>query len=94
MCVIVVTSALSFVFVALSVNEPLVIFGVALASVGSGFGEITYLSLTSRYDKSTVSGWSSGTGELGLAVFFCFFCFFVHSVSMVIVSLIPRAKPS
>ncbi|XP_064399119.1 battenin-like isoform X3 [Halichondria panicea] len=65
-CVIVVTSALSFVFVALSVNEPLVIFGVALASVGSGFGEITYLSLTSRYDKSTVSGWSSGTGAAGV----------------------------
>ncbi len=64
MCVVVVSSALSFILVALSIDEPLVLFGVALASIGSGFGEITYLSLTSRYDKSTVSGWCSGTGEL------------------------------
>ena len=63
MIIVVISSALSFVLVALSINEALVIFGVALASVASGFGEITYLSLTARYDKSTVTAWSSGTGE-------------------------------
>ena len=40
----------------------LIIFGVACASLSSGFGEMTFLSFTARYDKSTVSGWSSGTG--------------------------------
>ena len=61
--VVVVCAALSFVLVGLSLNVPLVIFGVVCASISSGFGEITFLSLTARYDKSTVIGWSSGTGE-------------------------------
>ena len=59
---VVLTSLLSFILVGLALNEPLVLFGVVCASIGSGFGEITFLSFTARYDKSTVSGWSSGTG--------------------------------
>ena len=59
--VVVLTSLLSFSFVlvGLALNEPLVLFGVVCASISVGFGEITFLSFTYRYDKSTVTGWSS-----------------------------------
>ena len=56
-------SALSFILVGLSLSVALVIVGVVCASIGSGLGEITFLSFTARYHKSTVSGWGSGTGE-------------------------------
>ena len=46
--------------------------GVCCASYGSGLGEMTFLCLTSRYDKSTISAWSSGTGNcLSVGVFVC-----------------------
>ena len=32
------------------------------ASIGSGFGELVFLSFTAHYDRRSVSGWSSGTG--------------------------------
>lgn len=60
-------SSASFLIIAFSSVKPLVLFGVVCASIGSGFGEITFLSLTSWYDKSTVTGWSSGTGMAGIA---------------------------
>ena len=63
MLVVVLTSLLSFVLVELALNEPLVLFGVVCASISAGFDEITFLSFTVRYDKSTVMGWSAGTGE-------------------------------
>jgi battenin len=55
-------SLASFLLVGLGNVTGLIIFGVACASLSSGFGEMTFLSFTARYDKSTVSGWSSGTG--------------------------------
>ena len=63
MLVVVLASLISFVLVGLALNEPLVLLGVVCASISSGFGEITFLSFTARYDKSTVTGWSSGTGK-------------------------------
>lgn len=57
----------SFLIIALLHVEALVLFGVVCASIASGFGELTYLSLTSRYHKSTVTAWSSGTGAAGVA---------------------------
>ena len=57
-------SLASFMLVGLRANVlDLVIIGVCCASISTGFGEITFLSLTAHYDKSAVSGWSSGTGE-------------------------------
>ena len=56
-------SALSFILVGLSLSIPVVIFGVICASIASGLGEITFLSFTTHYDKSTVSSWASGTGR-------------------------------
>jgi len=61
--VVVLASLISFVLVGLALNEPLVLLGVVCASISSGFGEITFLSFTACYDKSTVTGWSSGTGK-------------------------------
>lgn len=56
----------SFIIVALSKNLGLSLFGVVCASLSSGFGEITFLSMTAFYDKKVVSTWSSGTGMAGL----------------------------
>lgn len=59
-------SMASFLIVGFSSVESVVLFGVACASISSGFGEITFLSLTARYNKFTVTGWSSGTGAAGV----------------------------
>jgi battenin len=59
-------SALSFVLVGVSVSVPVVIVGVACASISSGLGEITFLSFTAHYHKTTISGWGSGTGGAGI----------------------------
>eukprot|EP01134_Creolimax_fragrantissima_P006248 CFRG6248T1 len=65
---VVITSCfLSFIVVAYSYTIWLSVTGVCLASFSSGFGEITFLSLTHYFDKSTVSAWSSGTGMAGAA---------------------------
>ncbi|SMN21818.1 similar to Saccharomyces cerevisiae YJL059W YHC3 Vacuolar membrane protein involved in the ATP-dependent transport of arginine into the vacuole and possibly in balancing ion homeostasis [Maudiozyma saulgeensis] len=42
------------------------LFGVGLASLSSGFGEVTFLQLTHTYKEVSLNGWSSGTGGAGL----------------------------
>ncbi|CEP61046.1 amino acid transporter YHC3 LALA0_S02e05534g [Lachancea lanzarotensis] len=42
------------------------IFGIILASLSSGLGEVTFLQLTHYYQQPGLSGWSSGTGGAGL----------------------------
>lgn len=57
-------SLASFLFVGFGIDMlGLVIVGVGCAGGSKGFGEITFLSLTARYDKSAVSGYSSGAGK-------------------------------
>lgn len=68
----------SYLTVAFSWNEPVAIFGVVLASMSSGFGEITYLALASHFSsfdllpspsqelRISIVGWSSGTGAAGI----------------------------
>lgn len=50
--------------------------GITLASISSGFGEVTFLQLTHFYDDSStgdaLNGWSSGTGGAGLVGSFCY----------------------
>lgn len=41
--------------------------GIVLASLSSGFGEVTFLQLTHIYKQTGLNGWSSGTGGAGLA---------------------------
>lgn len=61
--------ALSFVgmvVVAGSDSVPIKLFGIAIASLSSGLGEISFLSLTHFYGMVSISGFSSGTGGAGL----------------------------
>ncbi|XP_062520770.1 battenin-like isoform X2 [Corticium candelabrum] len=62
--VVIVFAAASFLVVALAHENELSLF--ACASVSAGFGEITFLSYTSHFHKSSVSAWSSGTGAAGM----------------------------
>ncbi|MCP9263483.1 Battenin [Dirofilaria immitis] len=50
-------------FLIYSVEEGL---GVALASIGAGIGEVTFLSLTTYFPNNVVGAWSSGTGGAGI----------------------------
>ncbi|CAK5082663.1 unnamed protein product [Meloidogyne enterolobii] len=59
--------ASSYLVVAFSPNIQISLFGVVLAALGSGLGEICYLALSSHYSKSTIASWSSGTGGAGIS---------------------------
>ncbi|KAJ9649299.1 battenin CLN3 protein [Coniosporium tulheliwenetii] len=41
-------------------------FGVVLASLSSGGGELSFLGLTHYYGQFSLAAWGSGTGALGL----------------------------
>ncbi|KAK6107269.1 CLN3 family protein [Brugia pahangi] len=56
----------SFLVVAFSRNIVMSLTGVALASIGAGIGEVTFLSLTTYFPNSMVGTWSSGTGGAGI----------------------------
>uniref|UniRef100_A0A8D0UZM1 Battenin n=1 Tax=Sus scrofa TaxID=9823 RepID=A0A8D0UZM1_PIG len=61
-----VCAAGSFILVAFSHSVATSLCGVVLASISSGLGEVTFLSLTSFYPRTVISWWSSGTGGAGL----------------------------
>ncbi|KAJ8607264.1 hypothetical protein MRB53_040450 [Persea americana] len=42
------------------------LFGIALASCGSGAGEITFLQVSHAYPSASLAAWSSGTGGAGI----------------------------
>lgn len=58
---------LSFLMAAAFEPLSLRLLGVAFASVCSGWGEVTFLALTSHYGRGAVGAWSSGTGFAGIA---------------------------
>ncbi|KAM3721109.1 Battenin [Dirofilaria immitis] len=64
--IICVLQALSYLIVAFSSRVVMSLTGVVFASLSSGLGEITYLSLTPYFTKNTISTWSSGTGGAGI----------------------------
>lgn len=47
-------------------NFGFTLFGIFLASISSGFGEVTFLQLTNVYENNALNGWSSGTGGAGI----------------------------
>uniref|UniRef100_A0A4X1UCX2 Battenin n=1 Tax=Sus scrofa TaxID=9823 RepID=A0A4X1UCX2_PIG len=57
-----ICAAGSFILVAFSHSVATSLCGVVLASISSGLGEVTFLSLTSFYPRTVISWWSSGTG--------------------------------
>ncbi|EDO16456.1 hypothetical protein Kpol_1066p21 [Vanderwaltozyma polyspora DSM 70294] len=58
-------SLIGMIFVS---NSSLMIslLGITIASISSGFGEVTFLQLTNYYKEESLDGWSSGTGGAGL----------------------------
>ncbi|CAH1787773.1 unnamed protein product [Owenia fusiformis] len=62
----IIFSAAAFIIVALSKVIWFSIVGVVCASISTGFGEITFLSLASHFSANTISTWSSGTGGAGV----------------------------
>ncbi|XP_063077377.1 battenin isoform X3 [Engraulis encrasicolus] len=64
--VCIATATASFLVASFSVSVWQSILGVIFASVSSGLGELTFLSLTVFFDRSVLSGWGSGTGGAGV----------------------------
>ena len=42
------------------------LLGISLISINSYFGELVFLSLTTKYNKDTIKFWSIGTGLAGI----------------------------
>ncbi|XP_047127410.2 battenin [Hydra vulgaris] len=64
--VVIILLTASFLTVSFSTSRFLSLLGVVFASISSGAGEITFLSLSVHFKKTTVSAWSSGTGMAGV----------------------------
>ncbi|XP_041473302.1 battenin-like isoform X1 [Lytechinus variegatus] len=63
-CVILIAAGL--IMVSFAKTLALTIIGVSLASLASGLGEFSFLSMATFFDENVVSTWSSGTGGAGL----------------------------
>jgi battenin len=50
-CLVCLAQATSYLIVAFSVSVPMSLVGVVFAAIGSGLGEISYLSLASYYSR-------------------------------------------
>ena len=64
--IIVGTSFLGMQIIANSSGLGAKLFGIVLASLSSGVGEVTFLQLTHYFEEYAVHAWSSGTGAAGL----------------------------
>ncbi|XP_061701653.1 battenin isoform X3 [Syngnathoides biaculeatus] len=62
----VIMAATSFLVVSFSSTVWMSILGVIFASTSSGFGELTFLSLTVFYNRNVLGAWGSGTGGAGV----------------------------
>lgn len=69
------TAVLSFLLVSFSSTILMSIFGVVFASVSSGLGELSFLSLSVFFSRDVLSGWGSGTGAAGVAGAFLYSAF-------------------
>nr|CAH8864998.1 unnamed protein product [Trichobilharzia regenti] len=56
----------SFLMVSFSQSFFVSLLGIVSASLSSGIGDVSFLSMLAFFDKSCVSAWSSGTGAAGL----------------------------
>ncbi|XP_049426802.1 battenin-like isoform X2 [Epinephelus fuscoguttatus] len=62
-----IMAATSFLFVSFSSAVWMSILGVIYASISSGLGELSFLSLTVYFSRDVLAGWGSGTGGAGVA---------------------------
>lgn len=60
------TAVVSFLMVSFSSTILMSIIGVIFASVSSGLGELSFLSLSVFFSSDVLSGWGSGTGAAGV----------------------------
>nr|XP_023648058.1 battenin isoform X2 [Paramormyrops kingsleyae] len=65
MCI--ATATASFLLVSFSSSVAMSILGVVFASISSGLGELSFLSLTVFFPRFVLGGWGSGTGGAGVA---------------------------
>ncbi|KAM4530676.1 battenin-like [Odontesthes bonariensis] len=63
----VIMAATSFLLVSFSSAVWMSILGVSFASISSGLGELSFLSLTVFFSRNVLEGWGSGTGAAGVA---------------------------
>ncbi|XP_018619944.1 battenin [Scleropages formosus] len=71
----VATATASFLLVSFSSTVGMSILGVIFASMSSGLGELSFLSLTVFFDGSVLGGWGSGTGGAGVIGAFLYSAF-------------------
>lgn len=64
--ILVALSFLGMQLVAWQEKLPMRLFGVVLASISSGLGELSFLGMTHYYGQFAVPFWGSGTGAAGL----------------------------
>lgn len=71
--ILIALSSVGMIVVSLSPSLGLKILGIVLASISSGFGEVTFLQLTHYFKESySIFGFSLGTGGAGIAGSFLF----------------------
>lgn len=61
-CFVFLTGAVGFIVVVCSKEVEWKLIGIAVASLGYGVGEVSFLALTSYFHSSALSAYSSGTG--------------------------------
>lgn len=84
----------SYVMVSFSNSLALSLVGVVSASMSSGLGDISFLSMTAFFDKSCVSAWSSGTGAAGLVgslVYVALTSVTTPEITLLLVTIVPFA---
>ncbi|XP_067275499.1 battenin isoform X1 [Pseudorasbora parva] len=69
------TAVVSFLVVSFSSTIWMSITGVIFASISSGLGELSFLSLSVFFSRDVLSGWGSGTGAAGVAGAFLYSAF-------------------
>ncbi|XP_067231823.1 battenin [Chanodichthys erythropterus] len=69
------TAVVSFLMVSFSSTILMSITGVIFASISSGLGELSFLSLSVFFSRDVLSGWGSGTGAAGVAGAFLYSAF-------------------
>lgn len=61
-----ILTVISFIAVAFAETEWLALLGVVLTSLSMGLGETALVGYLTRFHRSCISSWSSGTGGAGL----------------------------
>jgi len=73
-----ILSAVSLLVAASARSSGEALLGMALCSVASGLGEVTFLALTSQAPEGALAAWGSGTGMAGIAG--AFLWVFLHDI--------------